>query len=51
MVARATSKSSSLRATIPEQIAKQMGLEAGDVLDWELVSEGKRNIVRVRKLE
>ena len=50
-MAKATSKSSSLRATIPEEIAKEMGLEVGDVLDWELTAEGKRKVARVKKLE
>lgn len=50
-VAKATSKSTSLRATIPEEIAKQMGLEVGDVLDWELATDGKRKVARVKKLE
>jgi bifunctional DNA-binding transcriptional regulator/antitoxin component of YhaV-PrlF toxin-antitoxin module len=50
-VAKATSKSDSVRATIPEEIAKEMGLRIGDVLDWELVTEGKRKVVKVKKLE
>ena len=50
-VARATSKSISLRATIPEDIARGMGLEVGDVLDWEMTTEGRSKIVKVKKLE
>ena len=36
MVARASSKSPSIRATIPEKITKEMSLNVGDVLDWEI---------------
>lgn len=50
-VAKATTNSTSVRATIPEEIVKQMKLKAGDVLDWEVTSEGSRKVAKVRKLE
>ncbi len=50
-VAKAASNSTSVRATIPQEITKEMKLEVGDVLDWEVTSEGSRKVMRVRKLE
>ncbi|MGH9858358.1 MAG: AbrB/MazE/SpoVT family DNA-binding domain-containing protein [Acidobacteriota bacterium] len=50
-VARATTNSSSLRATIPEDIVLELKLEAGDVLDWEVVSERGRKFAKFRRME
>lgn len=50
-VAKATTTSSSLRATIPENIAKELGLAIGDVLDWDIVTEKGKKYARFRKLE
>jgi bifunctional DNA-binding transcriptional regulator/antitoxin component of YhaV-PrlF toxin-antitoxin module len=50
-VAKANTNSISLRATIPEEAAKKMNLKVGDVLDWEVTSEGGRKIMKVKKLE
>lgn len=50
-VAKANSKSPSIRTTIPEKIAREMKLEVGDILDWELDMQDHRRIMRVKKLE
>lgn len=50
-VARANSKSVSVRATIPEDVARQMGLVVGDVLDWEVEERKNRKVAIIRKLE
>jgi len=50
-VARANSKSNSLRATVPEEIAKDLGLKVGDMLDWSTESEKGKKYARFRKLE
>jgi hypothetical protein len=50
-VARANSTSPSVRATIPEEIAKEMQLSIGDILDWEIKERKNRKIMIVRKLE
>lgn len=50
-VARASSKSPSLRATIPEKVVKELAVKEGDVLDWETYSERGKRMVRVRRLE
>lgn len=50
-VARASSNSPSIRATIPEDIAKEMQLSVGDVLDWEIEERKNRKIMIVKKLE
>ncbi len=43
---KATSKSNSLRTTVPIFIVKQFGLNEGDMLDWELgVFDGKLSII------
>ena len=42
----ATSKSKSLRTTVPIGISRQFNLKEGDMLNWELkVIEGKLGIV------
>jgi len=49
-VAKASSKSPSVRTTVPEKIAKEMELRVGDILDWEIGSQSGRTIARVKKL-
>lgn len=51
IVAKANSKSSSVRTTIPEKIVQEMDIAIGDVLDWETVMQGGRKVVKVKKLE
>jgi len=50
-VARASSNSPSVRATIPEEIAKEMQLSVGDILDWEIEERKNRRVMIVKKLE
>ena len=50
-VAKASNKSPSVRTTVPEKIANEMGIQAGDVLDWEIGSEKGRKVMKVKKLE
>jgi len=50
-VAKASSNSTSVRATIPEEIAKEMQLSVGDVLDWEIEKRTNRKVMVVKKLE
>jgi bifunctional DNA-binding transcriptional regulator/antitoxin component of YhaV-PrlF toxin-antitoxin module len=50
-VSRASSKSPSLRTTIPEKIVQEAKIRAGDVLDWEISSEKGRLMMKVKKLE
>ncbi len=50
-VARASSNSTSVRATVPEEIAREMGLSIGDVLDWEIEERKSRKVAIVKKLE
>jgi bifunctional DNA-binding transcriptional regulator/antitoxin component of YhaV-PrlF toxin-antitoxin module len=51
IVAKASSNSPSVRATIPEEIVKEMQLSVGDVLDWEIEDHKNRRVMVVRKLE
>lgn len=51
IVAKASSNSPSVRATIPEEIVKEMQLSAGDVLDWETELRKNRKVMIVKKLE
>ena len=50
-VARASSNSPSIRATIPEDVAKEMQISVGDVLDWEVEDRKNRKVMVVKKLE
>lgn len=50
-VAKATTNSLSVRATIPEEIASALGLKVGDVLDWSVVEDKGKKYAKFRKLE
>lgn len=50
-VVKASHKSPSVRTTIPEKIAAEIGIKPGDILEWELTSEKGRQIMKVKKLE
>jgi hypothetical protein len=50
-VAKASSNSPSVRATIPEEIVKEMQISIGDVLDWEIEDRKNRKVMIVKKLE
>lgn len=51
IVASATSKSKSLRTTIPVFVVKQMGLVERDHLDWKVDKDGKTWIATIAKKE
>ncbi len=48
---RATTKSKSLRTTIPMGIVKQFNLSEGDELYWEIRAEGGELIIVVKPLK
>ena len=50
-VSYANSEKKSLRTTIPGEIGESLGLDAGDILDWEVVAHNGKKHARVRKLE
>jgi bifunctional DNA-binding transcriptional regulator/antitoxin component of YhaV-PrlF toxin-antitoxin module len=50
-VAKASTTSKSLRATIPEEIVTALSLEPGDVLKWDLDRKEGRKVAVIRKLE
>ena len=50
-VAKASSNSPSIRATIPEEVAKEMQLSVGDILDWEIEERKNRKVMIVKRLE
>ena len=50
-VSKATTTSTSVRATIPESIVSELGLNVGDVLDWDIVSDKGKKYARFRRLE
>ena len=47
VLTKATSKSNSLRTTIPMGIVKQFNLSEGDKLNWEIIAEGEELIIVV----
>ncbi|MDF2956585.1 MAG: hypothetical protein OD814_000207 [Candidatus Alkanophagales archaeon MCA70_species_1] len=51
VITRATSKSKSLRTTIPMGIVKQFNLSEGDKLNWEIRAEGGELIIVVKPLK
>ena len=48
-VSIAQSKSVSLRTTIPSNVAVQIGINAGDVVVWEMDKEGEVWIAKIRR--
>ena len=48
---KATTKSKSLRTTIPMGIVKQFSLSEGDKLNWEIRAEGGELIIVVKPLK
>jgi hypothetical protein len=50
ILANATSKSQSLRTTVPIGIIRQLGLKEGDKLLWELRPESNQLVVIVSPL-
>jgi bifunctional DNA-binding transcriptional regulator/antitoxin component of YhaV-PrlF toxin-antitoxin module len=50
-IAKANALSSSVRATIPNDIVEYLGLRIGDVIDWERYTEKGRKYARIKKLE
>lgn len=47
ILAKATSQSQSLRTTVPIGIIRQLGLQEGDKLVWELRPDGNQLVVVV----
>lgn len=50
VLAPATSRSQSLRTTVPIGIIRQLGLSEGDSLVWELRPDGNRLVIVVSPL-
>jgi len=51
VVTKATSKSKSLRTTIPMGIVKQFNLFEGDKLNWEIKAEDGELIIVIKPLK
>ncbi|HEW63645.1 MAG: AbrB/MazE/SpoVT family DNA-binding domain-containing protein [Fervidicoccaceae archaeon] len=51
MLTKATSKSKSLRTTVPMGILKQFNLSEGDKLSWEIRAEDGELIIVVKPLK
>ena len=49
-LAKAHSKTTSLRITVPESIVKQWNLREGDELDWSWQAKNDEMILEVRKV-
>jgi len=51
VITRATSKSKSLRTTIPMGIVKQFNISEGDKLDWEIRAENGELVIIVKPIK
>lgn len=51
VLTKATSKSKSLRTTIPIGIVKQFNLSRGDKLNWEIRAENGELVIIVRPMK
>lgn len=50
-VAKANSRSKSLRTTIPMSIARQFGFKEGDKLLWTIEAKDNNLIIKIKPLE
>ena len=50
-VTLANNVSKSLRATIPNNVVDYLGLESGDVIEWETFMHNGKKASRIRKLQ
>ena len=50
-VSMANTISKSMRATIPNEIVEYLGLELGDVIEWESFMHNGKKHARIRKLQ
>jgi bifunctional DNA-binding transcriptional regulator/antitoxin component of YhaV-PrlF toxin-antitoxin module len=50
-IALANTLSKSVRATIPNDVVEHLGLEVGDVIEWETFREGGKQYAKIRKLQ
>ena len=48
---KATSKSDSLRTTVPAGIVKHFGMKEGDALDWNIEIKATRLSIRIRHVK
>ncbi|HEY7108069.1 MAG TPA: AbrB family transcriptional regulator [Nitrososphaeraceae archaeon] len=49
-VTLANNVSKSVRATIPNDVVDYLGLESGDVIEWETLLHNGKKAARIRKL-
>jgi len=47
----ANAVSKSLRATIPNNVVEYLGLEQGDVIEWQVFKQDNKNYAKIRKLQ
>ena len=50
-VTLANAVSKSLRATIPNDVTEYLGIESGDVIEWETFTDKGKRYARIRKLQ
>ncbi len=50
-VAKANSRSNSLRTTIPVSIVRQFGFKEGDRLIWKIEADNNQLIIKIKPLE
>lgn len=48
---KASSKSDSLRTTVPAGIVKQFGMKEGDALDWSIEIKGSKLIIEISHIK
>ena len=48
VIAKATSKSDSLRTTVPASIVRQFEIKEGDGLEWFLIARGSKLVIEIR---
>ena len=48
---KANTRSNSLRATIPNNIVKELGLQESDFIEWDVFEEGNEQYAKIKKVK
>jgi antitoxin component of MazEF toxin-antitoxin module len=48
---KANTRSNSLRATIPNNIVKELGLQESDFIEWDIFEDSNGKYVKIKKVK
>lgn len=48
---KANTRSNSLRATIPNNVVKELGLQESDFIEWDVFEDGNEKYAKIKKVK